>query len=210
MNRRDFTAGLAAASALPGLLGAANVKAAPRWSLVADVAECCTCEIPCPCNFGRPTTKQCLGNRLIQINEGSIDGADLAGVAFLATFDMGNWVRIYVDETLSEAQMAAYDAILPLAFQGFNKLLVAQERVPLKVSRSADTVKFEVPASAVEMKLMAGLDGKPITIDNLPSPVFHHYTQYESVVHRHLSASGEFEASETNGFTSKMIVSSAS
>lgn len=209
MNRREFTASLAAASAAPALLGTANVLAAPHWALSADIAECCTCAIPCPCNFGRPTKKACLGNRLIQITEGNIDGASLAGVSFLATFDMGNWVRIYVDETVDDARMKAFEAVFPLAFQGFDKLMVARERVPLTVKRTADTVSFAVPDSAVEMKLMAGLNGKPVTIANLPSPVFHDYTQFESVVHRHRSASGEFSASETNGFTSKMIVQSA-
>ena len=87
--------------------------------------------------------------------------------------------------------------------------MVAQERVPFTIERGAATIRFSVPDSTVEMKRVNGLDGGPIRIDNLPSLVFYEYTQYESVVHRHRSASGEFSAQETNGFTSKMIVQSA-
>ncbi|MEQ8660501.1 MAG: DUF1326 domain-containing protein, partial [Gammaproteobacteria bacterium] len=193
-----------------GMLGAAAALAAGApWALEADVAECCGCPIPCPCNFGRPTENVCNGNRLIQITEGSIAGADLAGISFLATFEMGKWVRIYLDETVAGARLAAFEAVFPLAFHGFHKLMVAQERVPLTVTRGTDTLAYGVPDSAVEMKLVAGLGGKPITIDNLPSPAFHNYTQYESVVHRHKSTSGEFSYSGTNGFTSRMIVASA-
>ncbi|MEQ8232253.1 MAG: DUF1326 domain-containing protein [Gammaproteobacteria bacterium] len=210
MNRRDFNTYLGAAAAAGTVLGAnAALAAGATWALEADVAECCSCAIPCPCNFGRPTDKTCNGNRLIQITQGSIDGADLAGINFLATFDMGKWVRIYVDETIDEAHAAAFEAILPLAFHGFHKLMVAQERVPMTITRGNDSLAYSVPDSAVEMKLVRGLGGKPITIDNLPSPAFYHYTQYESVVHRHKSASGEFSYDGTNGFTSRMIAASA-
>ncbi len=207
MNRREFNTYLGAAAAASTTLGsAAALAAGAQWALEADVAECCSCEIPCPCNFGRRTDLQCNGNRLIQITQGSIDGADLAGVSFLATFEMGKWVRIYVDEAIDDAHHAAFEKVFPLAFQGFHKLMVAKERVPMTVTRTATTVAYTVPDSAVEMKLMTGLGGKPITIDNLPSPAFYNYTQYESVVHRHKSDSAEFSHSGTNGFTSRMIV----
>ena len=52
---------------------------------------------------------------------------------------------------------------------------------------------------------MRGLNGKPITIDNLPSVAYHKYTQYESVVHTHKSDGGDFSHKGTNGFTSVMI-----
>ena len=75
----------------------------------------------------------------------------------------------------------------------------------LSVTRTDETVRFSVPESTVEIKLMRGLNGKPITIDNLPSPVFHDYRQYESVVHAHASADAEWSYAGTNGFTSQMI-----
>jgi hypothetical protein len=210
MKRRRFNLCLGVAVAVPTILGTeVMADAGSQWSIIADVAESCSCEIPCPCNFGRPTTDRCDGSRLIQITEGNIDGADLAGISFVATFEMREWVKLYVDETLSNVQMRAFANILPAAFSGFHKLTHLMELVPLTVARADDTVRFSVPASTVEIKLLRGKDGKPITIDGLPSPAFYNYTQYESVIHTHTSSSAKYSYSGTNGFTSKMIVSSS-
>lgn len=210
MRRRQFNGYLGAAALTTAVMArTARADSAPPWTLEADVAECCSCAIPCPCNFGRPTKQRCLGNRLIQITRGEIDGARLDGVAFVVTFEMGKWARIYLDQTVDAARLAAFEQVFPLAFAGFAKLAPAREQVPLTVTRSDSAVAFAVPDSAVEMKLLLGLNGRRITIDGLPSPVLHGYTQYESVVHRHRSAHGEFAHSETNGFTSRMFAASA-
>lgn len=204
MNRREFSYLFGAAAVTSGLVNTAAV-AAPGWALKADVAECCGCPIPCPCNFGLKTKNQCNGNRLIEITEGHIDDADLSGIRFLATFEMGKWVRISLDDSLSAAQTEAFERIYPVAFGGFKKFTVAQARVPMQVTRGAQEIRFSVPDSEVQMKLMPGLNGKPITIENLPSPAYHNYTQFVSVVHRHKSEHGEFSHADTNGFTSVMI-----
>lgn len=207
IKRREFNQLLGLGAAIPTLLGSAGVKANSAWSLTADVAECCSCEIPCPCNFGRPTELRCDGSRLIQIREGHAGDQNLAGISFIATFEMREWAKLYVDETLSDEQMAAFESIMPLAFKGFQKLRKSMQRVPLLVKRTADTVSFDSPASQVEMKLLKGLDGKPIKISGLPSPVFFDYTQYESVVHMHQGEERQWSHSGTNGFTSRMVVS---
>ena len=98
--------------------------------------ECCSCEIPCPCNFGRPTDRRCDGNRLIEITEGFAGNLDLAGVRFLVTFEMGQWTRIYVDDQLSDSQQSAFEAIFPMAFAYFDRLSKSIESVPLSVSKS--------------------------------------------------------------------------
>jgi len=210
MDRREFNLTLGAA-ALGAALGtqAARAVGAPAWALEADIAECCSCAIPCPCNFGRPTKKMCEGNRLIQITQGQIDGADLAGIDFLVSFSMGKWTRIYVSDALADAQYAAFDRILPLAYPKFLEISRSIERVQLTVTREAGIIRFATPASRVEMTLVAGLDGVPIRITGLPSPVFHDYVQYESVVHEHVSEGARWSHSGTNGFTSRMIVKSA-
>ena len=105
----------------------------------------------------------------------------------------------------SDAQVEAFNKVLPTAFKGFKKLMQSMERAPIAVERTADKVRFSVPESTVEIAVMRGLDGQPITIDNLPSPVLRNYTQYESLVHRHQSSNAEFSYIGTNGFTSKMI-----
>ncbi len=207
MNRRDFNKVLSAAAIAPaGLAGAA--QAASTWSLEADIAECCSCEIPCPCNFGRPTDLRCDGNRLIEIDEGNVDGADLAGIRFLVTFEMGVWSRIYVDDRLDTERMATFEAILPLGFGFFERSARSIERVPMSVSRTDELISITTPDSAVEMKPLAGLDGGRITVSGLPSNVFHDYVQYESVKHTHKGPDREWSHSGTNGFTSRMRASS--
>ncbi|MEX1196273.1 MAG: DUF1326 domain-containing protein [Pseudohongiellaceae bacterium] len=205
MKRRDFSRILAASAAAPVLGFGTGVSAQDaRWSMVADVAECCSCEIPCPCNFGRPTEKLCSGNRLIQIREGQFEGQSLVGIRFLVTFAMGRWTRIYIDESLSRTQRNTLDRLLPAAFTGFDELARSKTYVPMQVEDGGDTLKFTVPESAVEMRMMRGLDGDPIVINGLPSNVFHNYVQYESVVHRHSGPDTEWSHSGTNGFRSEM------
>ncbi len=209
MKRRDFNGVLGAVAVAPGILGGSgSAEAASTWSLVADVAECCSCDIPCPCNFGRPTDLRCDGNRLIEITEGQVDGADLAGIRFLVTFEMGKWSRIYVDDQLTDAQMETFDKIMPLAFGGFMGGARSVERVPLNVVRTSELISISTPASRIEMKPLIGLDGDQIQISGLPSNAFHEYVQYESVVHTHEGTGRDWSYSGTNGFTSRMLASS--
>ena len=210
MKRREFTNSLLKAiAAAPVLSSLSSVVSAQeqRWSLVADVAECCSCEIPCPCNFGRPTELRCDGNRLIQIRSGQIEGVDLSGINFVVTFLMGSWTRIHIDDSLSEEQFAAFEKILPVAFGGFDRLSRSKNRVPLNIVRTDTTLSFAVPESQVDMKLLPGIGGQPIVIDGLPNPAFYEYVQYESVTHNHKSDDANWSYSGTNGFTSVMRVS---
>jgi len=206
MKRRDFSRLLVASAAIPALgAGAGAWAQGSRWSLQADVAECCSCAIPCPCNFGRPTDRLCSGNRLIHIRQGQFEGQDLAEIRFLVTFAMGQWTRLYFDDVLSATQRSTLEQMLPVAFTGFHALSRSRTYVPMRVEESADTLKFSVPESAVEMRLMRGLGGDPIVITGLPSNVFHNYVQYESVVHTHNGPDNEWSHSGTNGFRSQMI-----
>jgi hypothetical protein len=206
MRRRELGKLLGAVAIGPSVLASIRAaRAQGAWSLVADIAECCSCEIPCPCNFGRPTQLRCDGNRLIEIEEGHAGELDLAGVRFGVSFEMGEWTRIYADEAMSAAQKAGFDAVLPLAFAGFQRGARSIEHVPISVERGGTAIRFSTPASAVEMKPLVGLDGGPITIAGLPSNTFFDYVQYESVRHTHRDAERNWSYSGTNGFTSRMI-----
>lgn len=205
MNRRDFGKALLGSAVASRLVVPAPALAQDRrWSFRATVAECCSCAIPCPCNFGRPTDRPCHGNRLIQLREGEFEGVDLSGTSFVVTFLMGQWTRLYIDQNLPQAKATALDGLLPAAFAGFHRLARTIERVPLTVQQGSGTFAFSVPESTVEMKLVPGLDGGPIRISGLPSPAFFDYVQYESVVHSHRSADAEWSHSGTNGFISEM------
>jgi hypothetical protein len=179
--------------------------AEPNWHLVATVAESCSCTIACPCNFGgEPTKNPCEGNRLIAIKSGHYEDVDLGGVSFLVTFTMRSWSKIYVSDKVSEKQMAAVEALLPIAFAGFHRGMLSFTKAPITMDITEKRVKFSGPESSVDMEVMSGFGGKPVKVLNLPNPAYQDYTQYRSVVHKHASDKTTFSYSGTNGFTSTM------
>ena len=183
--------------------------AAQNWHINATVAESCSCTVSCSCNFGgEPNRNPCEGNRLISINSGHYEGVDLKGVAFLVTFTMRSWSKIYVSDRVSDKQMAAVEALLPIAFAGFQRGMLSFTKAPITMSIAADKVTFAGPESSVEMDVMKGFGGKPVKILNLPNPAYQDYTQYKSVSHTHTSATHNWKHSGTNGFTSTMDVGS--
>jgi len=183
--------------------------AAPTWHLTATVAESCSCTVSCPCNFGgNPNRNPCEGNRLIAIRSGHYEDVDLAGVTFLVTFTMRDWSKIYVSDTVSEKQMAAVEALLPIAFAGFHRGMLSFTKAPITMEITEKRVKFSGPESSVEMEAMAGFGGKPVKIMNLPNPAYQDYTQYRSVSHTYASDKAKWTHSGTNGFTSTMDVGS--
>src|SRR6185295_18046398 len=183
--------------------------AAPNWHVTATVAESCSCTVSCPCNFGgNPNRNPCEGNRLIAITSGHYEDVDLAGVSLLVTFTMREWSKIYVSDKVSQRQMAAVEALLPIAFAGFHRGMLSFTKAPITMNITEKKVTFSGPESSVEMEVLSGFGGKPVKVLNLPSAVFQDYTQYKSVTHKHASDKTTFSYSGTNGFTSTMDVGS--
>jgi hypothetical protein len=187
------------------ILTAPPRAAAPDWHLVATVAESCSCTVSCPCNFGgEPNRNPCEGNRLIAIKSGHYEGVDLANVSFLVTFTMRSWSKIYVSDKVSDKQMAAVEALLPIAFAGFHRGMLSFTKAPITMDITEKRVRFSGPESSVDMEVMSGFGGKPVQIKNLPNPAYQDYTQYKSVVHKHASDKATWSHAGTNGFTSTM------
>jgi hypothetical protein len=187
----------------------APAASAPPWHITATVAESCSCTVSCPCNFGgNPSHTPCEGNRLISISKGNYGDVDLSGVAFLVTFEMRNWSKIYVSDKISDRQNAAVEALLPIAFAGFRSGMLSLQKAPISMELTDTRVRFSGPESSVEMEVMKGFGGKPVTILNLPNPAYQGYTQFKSVSHTHTSSDHSFSHSGTNGFTSTMDVGS--
>jgi hypothetical protein len=192
------------------LTGLTDQSAAPpSWHVTATVAESCSCTVSCPCNFGgEPTKTPCEGNRLIAIKAGHYEDVDLAGVSFLVTFTMRSWSKIYVSDAVSDRQMRAVEALLPIAFAGFHRGMLSFAKAPITMDITEKRVRFSGPESSVEMEVLSGFGGKPVKVMNLPSAAFQDYTQYKSVSHKHASDKATFSYSGTNGFTSTMDVGS--
>jgi hypothetical protein len=200
---------LAAVSILFVALIAPPHAAAPVWHITATVAESCSCTISCPCNFGgEPNRNPCEGNRLIAITSGHYEGVDLAGVSFLVTFTMRTWSKVYVSDKVSDKQMAAVEALMPIAFAGFHRGMLSFTKAPITMNITDSRVTFSGPESSVVMDVMKGFGDRPVQISNLPNPAYQGYTQYRSVSHTHTSAQHTFSHKGTNGFTSTMDVGS--
>ena len=181
----------------------------PSWQLSATVAESCSCVVACPCNFGgEPSRMPCEGNRLISITKGHFGDVDLAGVAFLVTFEMRSWSKIYVSDKISDKQNAAVEALLPIAFAGFRNGMLSLQKAPITMEITDTRVRFSAPESSVDMEVMKGFGGQPVKILNLPNPAYQGYTQFKSVTHTHESPGHSWSHSGTNGFTSTMDVGS--
>ena len=204
--RRNILRALAAAAALPLLNRRTTAQTSvPSWHFIATVAESCSCDVPCPCNWGsNPTRMPCDGNRLISMRSGHYGDIDLSSVAFLITFTMRGWSKIYLSDRVSAREMAAVEALLPLAFGPFRQGMLSLTKAPLAIEMTEQRVAFSVPESAVEMEVMRGTDRKSVKVLNLPNPAYQDYTQYRSVVLRHESADRRFKYSGTTGFTSTM------
>ena len=87
--------------------------------------------------------------------------------------------------------------------------MLSLQRAPITMEITDTRVRFSGPESSVDMEVMKGFGGKPVTVLNLPSAAFQGYTQFKSVTHKHASADHTFSHSGTNGFTSTMDVGSA-
>jgi hypothetical protein len=204
MHKRNSTRVLASGISFALLTLVVPTRAqAPDWHLTARVAESCSCAIACRCNFGgEPDAGKCEGNRIISIEKGHYNAVDLSGVEILVTFHMRTWSKIYISDKVSDEQMKAVEALLPLAFAGFHKGMLSFTRVPITMEVSDTRVRFSGPESSVDMEVMRGFNGQAVRIANLPSAVFQNYTQFRSVAHTHTSASHNWKHSGTNGFTS--------
>ena len=117
---------------------------------------------------------------------------------------MRTWSKIYVSDRVSDKQMAAVEALLPIAFAGFHRGMLSFTKAPITMNITDSKVTFSGPEASVEMDVVKGYGGKPVKILNLPSAAYQDYTQFKSVSHTHTSATHNWKHSGTNGFTSTM------
>lgn len=181
------------------------IASSDEWSIKADIAESCSCNPACPCIFGSaPTMDKCEGSRLIEIEEGHFDGVQLHGIKVVVAFRMGTWAKYYISDEATEEQAKAAEKLISKAFPDLAQSMTSAETVPISVERTSGRLKFTAPTSTVELEVMEGKDGKPVTIGHLKPAFLQGYTQYVSVENSHHSDKASFKYSGTNGFTSRI------
>jgi len=181
------------------------------WAVKAHYTDTCSCQPTCPCFFGSPPTLgHCEGVTLIEIESGHYGDVRLDGVDVLAVYRGGDWIKFYVTDEADEAQTEAALNLLP-TFEDFFAIenVLEVKNAAISVERSAERMTITAPNTMAEIEIMKGKNGKPIRIENLPSPAFPappflDHTQYRSVILRHDAEDKQFEYSGTNGFTARI------
>lgn len=199
-----------------GCSNATGGEVEPDWALKGTWSDACCCKVSCPCLFGsKPTEGYCEGASLLEIESGHYGEVALDGTAAVAAYRVRGWTRIVVSDAATEEQAKALAAVLPKAFPFLGMgALDEVGRAPLTVERTANSVKYSVPETSVEIALVESANGEPITLQNVPAkgtpfPQAHDHTQYKSQLLKHQSKDQSFEWSGRNGFVSQFDLSSA-
>ncbi len=156
------------------------------WSVKADYTDTCSCQPTCPCFFGSaPTLGYCKGITLVEIESGHYRDVRLDGVKVLAVYRGGEWIKFCVTDEADKAQTEAVVKLLP-TFEEFFAVENVLEvmNVPISVERSAERMKISTPNTTAEIEIMKGKNGKPIKIENLPSPDFPAPPMLDHISHR--------------------------
>jgi len=151
------------------------------WRIAGSYAATCSCNLICPCPVdGTPTSSdnECRGFLVFSINDGNLDGTDLAGVNvalynhFPANLTSGNWkVGLVIDEGASDEQAEALERIFKGEEGGpFGELsnffgeFLGSERDSVSYSDGDRPSASVGSASEVSFEPLEGPDGSPTTV----------------------------------------------
>lgn len=179
---------------------------AQTWAIDADYAESCECNVPCPCILGRePSHRQCTGNSIVIIKKGHYDSVNVDGLKLYMTFELGNWTKVYVDQSATQAQI---DALMKLLKQPrtvaffFEGKVLSVEKVPVSVSNTDSTFTYSIPVSYTQIERLKGKDGNPVSLQNLKSNFLSNNVLYKSIKLEHTGDDKAFSFSDTHGLVS--------
>jgi hypothetical protein len=150
------------------------------YDISGKLLEVCTCNVLCPCWIGEDADEgTCDSAMAWQIEEGKIEGVDVAGMTFAMSVHIpgnilaGNWrAAVFVDERASEAQYGAMlkvftgqlgGGIADLA--GLIGEVVAVERSPITFAIEGGKGRLTIGKLVeAEMAPFVGATGKPTTL----------------------------------------------
>jgi hypothetical protein len=140
----------------------------PRWQLVGDWFDICSCDIPCPCEFAQaPTNNACQGMLAWHIRNGHFGAIQINDLSLLAlaAFEGNIWagetkavMGLFIDEKADEQQREALQSIFsgqaggwPASFAAIIGEVRGVEFVPITFEVAGDLAfwRAEIPGKVM-------------------------------------------------------------
>jgi hypothetical protein len=160
--------GLLLVSVLAAAAPPAPAPAAP-WEISGELAEACTCKVPCTCQFGQGPSPGpgCRSVITMSIEKGRRGDAVLDGTKLALVF--GNKATVfYIDSTLPSLQKAALkDVAESIAAASKWKSVVYREARITQTLTPTETRGAVEEAGGFDAEMLIGSDGKsPVVVEN--------------------------------------------
>ena len=158
--------------AAAALLGGPALPAAPpesSWHISGELAEACTCRVPCTCQFGQGPTPGpgCRSLITLSIEKGRRGDVVLDGTKLALVFGDKGTV-FYMDSAASPAQRSALRAVAEsmAAISKWKSVSYREAAITQTVS-PAETRAGIGEAGSFEAEMLLGADGRtPVVVEN--------------------------------------------
>lgn len=142
---------------------------ATHWAISGEVAESCTCHVPCTCEFGQGPSPGpgCQSVIAFAIDRGAFGATSVAGRKFAIVLGHAG-VAAYVDAAASAEERGALKGILEdiAAKSGFKLASLSEASIDEKCDATTTTVRVG-DAGGFEAEMLLGFDGKsPVVVEN--------------------------------------------
>jgi hypothetical protein len=153
------------------------------WQVKGTYNEACAAEGHCPYYFGRDVQGGCRYFMVFRIEEGKVNGVDLAGITVIYNGDIpypkfsdfmekGSEGGIYVSDNATEEQRKVLETLVTTNMGAhFMKKNFGVKYVRIDTEVANGSIHFRMPFGEMKQVLVKGLDGGSIRIENVPFPV---------------------------------------
>ncbi len=149
------------------------------WKVKAKWYETCAAQGQCAHYFGRDREDPCKSFQLFDITEGEIDGVDVSGVKVMTFADLfsstfaglmgeGGEGGIYISDKATKKQRKVLEPFFANNVPGWllTRKVLGVRYVPINVNKEDNTYHITMPYGEIKMTPTAGLDGKPVRVEN--------------------------------------------
>lgn len=146
----------------------------PRWEIIGQLSEACSCSVPCGCNFGEGASPHhyCWSMMSLDIRRGHYDKVILDGLHLAGAKGKKSLVW-YIDDRATPEQKAALKAIanhvLPSKPNGKRRIYFQTAQVIQVIGNKSQRLQIGT-YGGFEADYIIGMDGKtPIVVENMQS-----------------------------------------